>query len=84
MSGRIQLNGAERAAFPHDCDQRHRAHEAGIKKVTKISLTTSANRPLCRLCMELRTGNSNQRHGEIVCAAAIAHVNPVHQAAASG
>ena len=84
MSGRIQLNGAERAAFPHDCDQRHRAHEAGIKKVTKISLTTSANRPLCRLCMELRTGNSNQRHGEIVCAAVIAdNVNSVHQAASS-
>jgi hypothetical protein len=32
--------------------------------------------------MELRTGNSNQRHSEIVCAAAIAHnVNSVHQTA---
>jgi hypothetical protein len=35
--------------------------------------------------MKLRTSNSNQRHGEIVCATAIAHnVNSVHQTAASG
>jgi hypothetical protein len=35
--------------------------------------------------MELRTGNSKQRHGKIACAAAIAHnVNSVHQAPASG
>jgi hypothetical protein len=32
--------------------------------------------------MELRTGNSNQRHEEIVCAAAIAH--NVNQAASRG
>jgi hypothetical protein len=32
--------------------------------------------------MKLRTGNSNQRHGRIVCTPAIAHnVNSVHQAA---
>jgi hypothetical protein len=35
--------------------------------------------------MKLRTGNSNQRHGEIVGAALIAHnVNSAHQAADIG
>jgi hypothetical protein len=35
--------------------------------------------------VELRTRNSNQRHGEIVCAPTIAHnVNSTHQAAGVG
>ena len=78
-------HNAERAAFPHDCDPRHRANQAGIKKVTKISLTISANRSLWRLCIELRTSYANQHHGENLYALVIAdNVNSVHQAAVSG
>jgi hypothetical protein len=65
-------HNAERAAFPHDCDPKHRAHQAGIKKVTKISLTISANRSLWRLCIELRTSYANQHHGENLYALVIA------------
>jgi hypothetical protein len=81
----IVATNAERAAFPHDCDPRHRAHQAGIKKVTKISLTISANRSLWRLCIELRTSYANQHHGENLYALVIPdNVNSVHQAAVSG
>src|SRR6516165_7073948 len=38
-----------------------------------------------RAAWSCETGNSDQRHGEIVCAAAIAHnVNSAHQAAGVG